>query len=291
MSLQDRNPYRQLPDDADIIATLHDVKSIMFLLAFKLGKEAQLTDEGIADLNRFAKMLRNIETRKDMTWQILDEAKAEEFVDLLVKERLARVEDVGDLPPFLFSTRLMELKHHWQKQRTTAPRPLPWDPSFSTTYIKPLTSGDEAVASLAELGMTATERAGCDEAFADHLRRRRRVMSYLEQHPADPTGWEPAPGVTMAEAMKDSNSTTDPERVAKSELWVPVYRSAADIDHLELLTPPAWKDPEDPALSPEEKTRVQESNERAHKARLESKSDPSRNAQSTVGFQGFARHS
>lgn len=291
MALQNRNPYTQLPDDAETIATLHDVKSIMFLLGFKMGKAAQLTDQGIADLNRFGKMLRNIETRKDMTWQILEEAKAEEFVDLLIKERLSRDEDVGDSPPFLFVTRLMELKHHWQDQRATAPRPLPWESSFSTAYIKPLTKGDEAAASLAELGMTPAELTGSDEAFGEYLQRRRRVMSYLKQYPADPTGWEPAPGVTMEEAKTDTNSSTDPEKVATSHLWIPIYRPAADIDHLELLTPPGWRDPEDPALSTEEKKGVEEKNAKAHKERLESKTDPNRTAQSRVGFQGFARHS
>lgn len=279
MASEAPHPYRHLPSDKNILRSLSDVRFLTKTLQNNLKLPTALDESFIERLQQHADFLRSLEARKDITWQIYAESDLGNFVKSIVTARANFDEDVGDTPPFSFCGRLLALQDHWAAQQRLEGNPLPWSPEFETATIPPVVDDPKfAVYTLSELGATPDQVAEADKDFENYKSEKGRIMSFCIRHLPHPDGVEPAPGVTKEEAMSSImlGSRPDYTKIEGNKLWVPTYKPASDLAALGINVPHDWENPDDPALSADQKKMVEEKNAAALEKHLQWKANPSR---------------
>lgn len=279
MASEAPHPYRHLSSDEKTVSSLSDVRFLTKILQKHLKEPTVLDDLFIERLQQHADFLRSLEARKDITWQIYAESDLGNLVKSIVTVRANFDEDVGDTPPFSFCGRLLALQDHWVAQQRLDSNPLASSPEFETATIEPLVDDPKfAVYTLSELGATPEQVAEAEKDFENYTREKGRIMSFCIRHLPYPDGVEPAPGVTKEEAMNSImlGSRPDYTKIEGNKLWVPTYKPASDLAALGINVPHDWENPDDPALSADQKKEIEEKNKVALEKHLQWKANPSR---------------
>ncbi|KAI8712561.1 hypothetical protein NCS52_01354600 [Fusarium sp. LHS14.1] len=258
--LQRCNPFKDLPDDPDTVNTFREVSYIKAKLQYYLVPTSLPGD----DYALCSKLLRSLETRRDLTWLVLDETGTRDTVQAIGRRGTPR-EPIPE-EPFDLSQRAKTLAAHWTALAKLPECPKKWEAAFSTQHQPPLITEEFKV----ELDPEQT--ADLEKEYTEWRTRRDEKAAYLKYNPPHPTGyvqatrdqvpvdetWELLPWVIFEGAASPNDG---------SRRWLPIYTSL-----LSQRVPFGWRAPDAPP--PKQKTQeekdqwereYQEDNERREK--------------------------
>lgn len=160
--------FIDLPNDADLENTLCEVHYIHLTLRHYLVPTVLPGD----DLGLCSRMLRSLETRRDLTPLVLSETSIADTISSIARLR----HPPPDEPPGLQS-RVTSLETHW---RSPGAKATPLTTGYTTAYKPPLIPEDH------ELNLTHDLAADAELHYRLWRTNRDRKASYLKRHPPEP---------------------------------------------------------------------------------------------------------
>lgn len=194
--------------------------------------------------------LRNIETRQDLTWLILEESKLDKAV-MAVSQRRDSVQKPLVDEPFDLQKRFKALNLHWATLAQHDDRPQSWQDAFDTVLIPPLLKAqpldvngavDQALMgkpqlkeSITEIVMTPEQHVSSELQFKYYLGTRSYKVSYLRSHPPRPMGYAPVAKQPFAlrnswdkvftDGIIEAGRSIAFSQLANNDEWRPIYGS------------------------------------------------------------------
>ncbi|RSL67852.1 hypothetical protein CEP53_002823 [Fusarium sp. AF-6] len=162
------NHIIDLPKDAELENTLCEVHYIHHTLRHYLLPTTLPGDS----LELCSRMLRSLETRRDLTPLVLSETSIADTIFGIARLRYTPPNEPPELQP-----RVMALRSHW-----TSPgaKPTPLTTGYATSHKPPLIPEDY------ELSLTLEESAEAGLHYRLWRTNRDRKVSYLKRHPPEP---------------------------------------------------------------------------------------------------------
>ncbi|KAL2673939.1 hypothetical protein Neosp_012384 [[Neocosmospora] mangrovei] len=238
--LQRFNPFKDLPDDPDTVNTFREVSYIKAKLQYYLVPTSLPGD----DYALCSKLLRSLETRRDLTWLVLDETGTRETIQAIGRRGTPREPTPEE--PFDLSQRAKTLAAHWTALAKLPGCPKKWEAAFSTQHQPPLITEES------KLELDPEQAADLEKEYTEWRTRRDEKAAYLKYNPPHPTGyvqatrdqvpvdetWELLPWVIFEGAASPNDG---------SRRWLPIYTSL-----LSQRIPFGWRAPDAPP--PKQKT-------------------------------------
>lgn len=195
--------------------------------------------------------LRNLETRTDLTWLVLDESD--------IKQAIMAIAQRSDSPrrpmaeePFDLQARFKALHKHWYDLERLPDHPQRWELVYDTQLLPPLLKAaplsSDQDGLLAEDGeqqqqqqqntsshlLTPEQKLAADAIFKYYLTTRAHKISYLKLHPPQPMAFAPvakqphALRTTWEDVLPDgkieAGRTVAPNKLTDEQTWRPLYR-------------------------------------------------------------------
>jgi len=202
------------------------------------------------DYTLLSDYLRNIETRTDLTWLILQESKLENAISAVAQRRDSVIRPRAE-EPFELQQRFEALNLHWSTLAQRDDRPQPWQGAFDTVLIPPLlkaqpfdTNGavDQAVLderqqqdNLIPIKMMPAQQVSSGIQFKYYLATRSYKVSYLRAHPPRPMGYAPVAKQPFAlrstwdkiftDGIVEAGRSIAYSQLAGNDEWRPIYGS------------------------------------------------------------------
>lgn len=198
------------------------------------------------DYAYYSTLLRNLETRTDLTPLVLGESKVKQTIDRLGARRDSIGYPMADEPLDL-QARFFALSRHWTDLEHNFPRQ--WEIEYDTRPIPPLMQAhglvDDGTSQKilrtggVKLELTPKQQEAADRAYSYYFKRRSWKVSYLKLHPPKPLG--AVPRANMIEHNKIHNIWDNLKLSGKGDNveWIPLYGSL----DLEVTIPYTWRDP------------------------------------------------
>jgi hypothetical protein len=201
------------------------------------------------DYSLLSDYLRNIETRTDLTWLVLQESGLERAVLAVAQRRDSVPKPLAD-EPFELQKRFKALHTYWTALAQRDDKPQSWQVAFDTVSIPPILkaqplamngAGDQALLNerqqqnKIEINMTAAQQASSDLQFNYYLATRSYKVSYLRTHPPKPMGYAPVAKQPFAlrstwdkiftDGIIEAGRSISFSQLANNDEWRPMYGS------------------------------------------------------------------
>ncbi|RMJ20229.1 hypothetical protein CDV36_000108 [Fusarium kuroshium] len=239
--LQRCNPFKDLPNDPDTVNTLREVSYIKIKLQHFLIPTSLPGD----DYALCSKLLRSLETRRDLTWLVIDETGVKDTVQAISRRGSPR-EPIPD-EPFELTQRAKALTAHWTALTKLPEHPRKWEAAFRTQDQPPFITEEF------KLELDLEQTADLEKTYTEWRTRRDEKATYLKYNTPHPTGyvqatrdqvpvdetWEILPWVIFEGAASPNDG---------SRRWLPIYTSL-----LSQNIPFGWRAPDAPP--PRQKTK------------------------------------
>ncbi|KAM0425869.1 hypothetical protein ACHAPT_008807 [Fusarium lateritium] len=235
------SPFKDLPDDSDTVNALREVNYIKTKLRYFLVPTSLPGD----DYALCSTLLRSLETRRDLTWLVLQETGTQDTIRAISRRGGPR----NPIPDehFDLTQRAKALTAHWKTLSKQPDQPREWEPGFATQRAPPLITEDF------KLDLDPTQIAEAEEKYEQWRTHRDLKVSYLKRNPPPPTGyvqatrdevpvdetWDILPWVILPGTASPNDGT---------RRWLPIYTSLVT-QHV----PVRWRNPDVPP--PREKTK------------------------------------
>ncbi|OHF02937.1 hypothetical protein CORC01_01695 [Colletotrichum orchidophilum] len=243
------NPWRDLPTDSAVHSSIREVLLISDTLRDGM-LPTSLTDD---DYDTYSSMLRNLETRQDVTWLVIQETGVDKTI-MAIANRGGHHSPIPEEPHDLHE-RAKKLHHHWFTLASANNKPDRWDAQFDTTYLPPLVArqglGSGQKSDSSQLDLTPAQKAEADAKYKAYRKRRDRAVSYLKKNPPKPMAWVPVQTTpeksrSLWESLFSDGIVKPGRKVAGGKLagnpgFKPVYR-----DLITERVPYDWVDPDEP---------------------------------------------
>ncbi|KAI3546618.1 hypothetical protein CSPX01_04273 [Colletotrichum filicis] len=184
------NPWRDLPTDSAVHSTIREVLFISDTLRDGM-LPTSLPDD---NYDTYSAMLRNLETRQDVTWLVIQETGVDRTI-MAIANRSGHHSPIPEEPHDLHE-RAKTLHDHWSKLTAASDKPERWEARFDTTCLPPLAarqgSASGQKAGSFKLDLTPAQKADAEARYKAYRKRRDRAVSYLKDHPPKPMAWVPA---------------------------------------------------------------------------------------------------
>ncbi|KAF4335439.1 hypothetical protein FBEOM_10676 [Fusarium beomiforme] len=211
------NPFKDLPDDATTLQAFREVGYISTKLRYTLLPTSISGD----DYALCSKLLRSLETRRDLTPLVLEDTSIKSVIQAISLRGSPRKPIPEE--PFDIMQRTKNLKAHWSKLEKES-RVKQWEPRFATDCLPPLIEDDSA------LDLTAEEADEAETVYKKWRNDRDKIVSYLKLNAPRPAGHVQA---TKAEIDLDSTWEMMPWVILPgtnlpndgSRRWLPIYVS------------------------------------------------------------------
>jgi len=206
------------------------------------------------DYSLLSDYLRNIETRTDLTWLVLEESTINNAVSAVARCQDSVITPRAD-EPFQLQKRFKALSAHWAAIARRDDKPQPWQAAFDTVVIPPLLKAqhfdrngavDQAMISERQqelnqqddktaIRMTPEQQVSSDIQFKYYLRTRSYKVSYFRLHPPKPIGFVPAAKQPFAisnawdkiftDGIIEAGRSVAFSQLADNDEWLPLYGS------------------------------------------------------------------
>ncbi|UQC90094.1 uncharacterized protein CLUP02_15625 [Colletotrichum lupini] len=184
------NPWRDLPPDSAVHSTIREVLLISDTLRDGM-LPTSLPDD---NYDTYSAMLRNLETRQDVTWLVIQETGVDRTI-MAIANRGGHHSPIPEEPHDLHE-RAKTLHGHWSALTAASDKPERWEARFDTTCLPPLAarqgSASGQKAGSFKLDLTPAQKADAEARYKAYRKRRDRAVSYLKDHPPKPMAWVPA---------------------------------------------------------------------------------------------------
>ncbi|GJC78818.1 hypothetical protein ColLi_01656 [Colletotrichum liriopes] len=255
------NPWRDLPPDPAIHKTILEV----LLIGDTLRDGMLPTSLPEDDYGMYSAMLRSLETRKDLTWLVIQETGVDKTI-MAIANRGGYHSPIPEEPHDLH-VRAERLHHHWSTLASAHDKPDRWEARFDTTSLPPLVnghvSGSGQNAGATNLDLTSEQKVAADTKYRAYRKRRDRAVSYLKDHPPKPMAWFPIqaePEMTrsawetiFSDGIVQAGRKVLGSKLAGNSLFKPVYR-----DLITERVPYDWVNPDEPVKEYTEKDHLKE---------------------------------
>lgn len=263
------NPIRHLPTDPATQLMFRDVNFITKTLRSNLVSQLASDD----DLEVYSNMLRNLETRADLTHLVMAELEPGPALGYIARERAKLPENAADSAPYLLQSRMEGLSQYWKGVRGDAPRE--WTSEFDTVTIAPsiINVDDQArLKTLADIGLSEEQIKEADAEFEKFRIQHSRTASYFTRHPPVPQAFTVRPGVdskALYDSLRDSDGKVARDKILNHPDYLPIYFESRGMMALDV--PWTWEDPDAPGLSDEERERREKDNIPRHEKKMADK--------------------
>lgn len=261
------NPFRRLPTDPVALAVFCDVLCITKTLETYLEGPAPSTEAELSEWREASsKMIRSLETRKDLTWMVMAELEPDMMIKMNLRDERKRHEG-NNLTEF-FQDRLKPLYNHWDSFKDKIGSK-PWTPEFDTETLPPLlvADEDEKPLDLSDVGISP-EKA--ESLFSPFKTEHGRVASYFTRHAPVPKAYHVVAGVNGKEAtakIKDENGKMHRSKMANNPDFEPMWFESRVL--MNMAVPLMWKDADAPGLTSEETEKIEAENEEMYQEMVE----------------------
>ncbi|KAI8660970.1 hypothetical protein NCS57_01076000 [Fusarium keratoplasticum] len=228
--------FTDLPNDPDLENTLCEVHYIHHTLRYYL-LPTTLPDD---NLELCKKMLRSLESRRDLTSLVLKETSILDTIFGISQFRKPPPYEPPDL-----QRRVVSLNNHWKLLNAT---PTPLSRGYATSHSPPLMQRDY------ELTLTLEQAAEAELHYRLWRTNRDRKVSYLKGHPPEPIK---ARMVTRGEIASDAvwealpwtpeemSKAPDDRQMKFEPLYQPIESQAVPLDWVNPGSPPVFTTPEE----------------------------------------------
>lgn len=209
-------------------------------------------------------LLRNLETRTDLTWLALHESGIKQSVMAVAQRSDSPHSPVAE-EPFDLQPRFKQLNKYWRELESQPYLPQRWEPTFDTQLLPPLLKAQPLVLNEANpdelitdqeqqdinslnLILTPEQQLTAAREFEHYLATRAHKVSYLKAHPPPPMAFAPvakqplAVRTTWDKLLENGNiepgESVSSNRLADEREWRPIYRSLLTED-----VPSGWVQP------------------------------------------------
>ncbi|CEJ92569.1 hypothetical protein VHEMI08214 [[Torrubiella] hemipterigena] len=261
-----RNPIRHLPTDPATQLMFRDVSFITKTLRSNLVSQLASDD----NVEVYSNMLRNLETRTDLTHLVMAEIEPGGTLGYLARERAKLSENAADSAPYHLQSRMEALSRYWYDLRGDAPQQ--WTPEFDTVTIAPfiINTDDQALfETLADIGLPEEQIKEADTEFEKFRIQHSKTASYFTRHPPIPKAFTVRPGVdskALYDSVRDSNGQVARDKMINHPDFLPMYFESRNMMSLDV--PWTWEDPDAPGLSDQERERREKDNIPRHEKKM-----------------------
>ncbi|RBR12882.1 uncharacterized protein FIESC28_08373 [Fusarium coffeatum] len=252
--LQRCNPFINIPNDARLENTLCEVRYIDRTLRDLMVPTSLPGD----DYNLCSKLLRSLETRRDLTWLVLRETDIRDTISAIAR-RGGRRAPIPDEPHDLHS-RVKALESHWSALEKRHTKLREWEPRYTTQPQPPLLEGQEEF----DLDLSDEQATHAEIEYREWRSDRDRKVSYLKLNPPEPSAFVP---VERREIQTDETwnilPTSNSHRSKRLlPVWTPIIFQEVPLD---------WESPEGALLSTRAERRRRDEFRRRENNRREKK--------------------
>ncbi|KAJ4267175.1 hypothetical protein NW762_003276 [Fusarium torreyae] len=173
------NPFRDLPKDAALENTLCEVRYIDRTLRDMMVPTSLPGD----DYHLCSKLLRSLETRRDLTWLVLRETDIRDTISAIAR-RGGRRSPIPNEPHDLQS-RVRALERHWSALEKCHTRLREWEPKYASHRQPPLLDEKDG----AVLELSDEQAADAEAEYREWRSDRDRKVSYLKLNPPEPAAF------------------------------------------------------------------------------------------------------
>ncbi|CAF3435142.1 hypothetical protein SNK03_007406 [Fusarium graminearum] len=248
------NPFRDIPNDARLENTLCEVRYIDRTLRDLMVPTSLPGD----DYNLCSKLLRSLETRRDLTWLVLRETDIRDTVSAIAR-RGGRRAPIPDEPHDLHS-RVKALERHWSALEKCHTKLREWEPKYATQPQPPLLEGQEAY----DLELNDEQATHAEIEYREWRSDRDRKVSYLKLNPPEPSAFVPVERRDIQTDETWNILPTSKGHYGKRLLpvWTPILFQEVPLD---------WENPQGPLLSTRAERRRRDQFRRRENNRREKK--------------------
>lgn len=248
------NPFRDIPRDAKLENTLCEVRYIDRTLRDLMVPTSLPGD----DYNLCSKLLRSLETRRDLTWLVLRETDIRDTISAIAR-RGGRRAPIPDEPLDLHS-RVKALERHWSALEKCHTKLREWEPRYATQPQPPLLEGQEEY----DLDLTDEQATHAEIEYREWRSDRDRKVSYLKLNPPEPSAFVP---VERRDIQTDETWSVLPASDGHFgkrllPIWTPIVFQEVPLD---------WESPEGALLSTRAERRRRDEFRRRENNRREKK--------------------
>lgn len=224
------NPFRDLPQDAKVENTLCEVRYIDRTLRDSLVPTSLPGD----DYHLCSKLLRSLETRRDLTWLVLRETDIRDTISAIARRGGRRAPIPSE--PHDIHSRAKALERHWSALEKCHTKLREWEPKYATQSQPPIL--DEKDGSALEL--SDEQAAQAEMEYREWRSDRDRKVSYLKTNPPEPATFVP---VERRDIQTDETWNILPPSDSQHGMrllpvWTPIFFQEVPLD---------WENP-DPSL-------------------------------------------